>query len=228
MATLPTLAVFRSRAVVIAGIADVVLGVCLVGAGAVVASRNAGRGALSLAVILVALGAMGLMSGIGRAACRLEIQADRVRWRWSYGWHEVALRDLEGAALVEKGSPASGAAWSGFLGGSFTGVLLWWLAELAYSVFSNEPMLGPLDLVLMQQHGEPIEVKAISSWSSRVSQSEANQALDALRTVIHTSAPPTVQSRQLLHDAWETPGSEGYSGPMATQLIGWETPGQRP
>ena len=203
----------------VAGTFDLVLGLGLLGLGAAVAGRGGNRDALPLGLVFVLVGALLVIGGLGRLTARLEVRVDRLRWRWSFGSHEVPLQELEDAALVEKGSPAWGGSWAGFLGGGllgvgFFGVFLWWLAELAHSVVGSEPTLGGLDLVVMKRRGGPVEVKPISVWSTRSSNSQANQALDAVKTAIamctSPESEPVPHSRQLLHDEWEPtdPGEE--------------------
>jgi hypothetical protein len=204
MASIPVLGAFRSRAVVVSGVVDMVIGVGALGIGASVAAGTT-KNALPLALLLLLVGAYLVISGLGRVTARLEVCSDRVRWRWSFSWHELELRELEDAALVEKGSPASGASWSGYLAGGFTWVFIWWIGELVYSVFSNEPSLGPVELVLIPRHGTPEEVRPITAWSSRQSHSQAKKALDAVRSAIMITAPAPAQNWHLLHDEWESP-----------------------
>jgi hypothetical protein len=215
MSSPPVLAVFRSRAVVVAGRVDVAFGLGALAVGSVIASRR-DRPSLFLGMAIVFVGVLLFAGGLGRVTARLEICADRMRW-WYFGRHEIPLQDLVDAALVEKGAPASGAAWAAYLPGGLPGVLTWWLGELAYSGFSNEPSLGPVELVAMQRHGVPVEVRAIGAWSTRASHSEANRAVQALKTAIAAAAPPTRASRQLLHDGWEEPRPGGPTSPEAKQ-----------
>ena len=138
-----------------------------------------------------------------------------MRWRWYFAWHEVELGELEDAALVEKGSRASGASWSGFLGGGFVSVFIWWIGELVWSVFSNEPSIGRVELVVIPRHGSPVEVRPISAWSTRSSHSQANQALDAVKSAIVAGAPAPAQNWQLLHDQWEPHEPEQSAPPSS-------------
>jgi hypothetical protein len=217
MASPPVLGVFRSRAVVVAGALDLVIGLVVLGIGVAVAGRDADRSALPIGLLVVLVGGYLVISGLGRVVARVELCSDRFRWKWNFSWHEVALRDVRDAALVEKGSPSSGASWAGFLGGGFIGVFIWWFGELVYSFFSNEPSLGPLELVVIRRHGDPLEVRPISAWSSRSSHSEANQALSALKSAIAIGDPPPAQAQdwELLHDQWESPGSEQPAPPTS-------------
>ena len=214
----------------VAGTLDVVLGLGFLGLGAAVAGRGDNRDALPLGLVFVLVGVLLMIGGLGRLTARLEVRADRLRWRWSFGSHEVPLHELEDAALVEKGSPAWGASWAGFLGGGllgvgFFGVFLWWLAELADSVVSSEPTLGGLDLVVMKRRGGPVEVKPISAWSTRSSHSQATKALEAVKVAIESCAStvaesPASQSWRLLHDEWESPEPGAQVPPTTIQPPG--------
>jgi hypothetical protein len=196
--------VFRSRAVSVAGIVDVVAGGCVLIVGLVVVIGRANRDALPLGVAISVVGLILALTGLGRMAARLEVTATTVVWTWAFSRHELPLSELEDAALVEKGSPASGASWAGFLGGGFLGVLAWWLVELVAAFVSSEPSIGAYDLVVYKHHGAPVEMKPISSWSTRSSHSQADQALQAVRAAITASARLTTQPqhlRILQHDA---------------------------
>ena len=109
--------VFRSRAVRTAGWVDLAIGlvVVLVGAGLVLSGGIRSRIPLGVAAVIVGLALA--LSGLARATARIEISRTQLTWTWSFSRRSLALEDLDDAALVEKGSPASGAAWSGFLAG---------------------------------------------------------------------------------------------------------------
>ena len=214
MASIPVLGSFRSRAVVVAGTADIVIGVGALGIGASIAAGNS-KNALPLGLLVLLVGAYLMISGLGRVTARLEVCSDRVRWRWYFSWHAVELREIEDAALVEKGSTASGASWSGFLGGGFVSVFIWWVGELVCSVFGNEPSIGSVELVVIRHHGSPVEVRPISVWSTRSSHSQANQALDAVKSAIEVGPSAPAQNWQLLHDQWESPEPEQSAPPSS-------------
>lgn len=189
----------------VAGFLDLVLGlaVLVVGIGLVVGRDN--RDAVPLGLTFCVVGALLVVSGLGRVTARLDVHPDTVTWRWNFSQHQIPLTDLEGAALVEKGSPAPGASWAGFLGGGFSSVLAWWLVDVAHGFFDSEPSLGPLDLVVIRHHGGSVEIKAISAWSTSASHSQANEALRVLDAAIGSSGhPPEQGPRILLHDEWET------------------------
>ena len=222
MAPVPVLGVFRSRAVVVAGTVDVVIGLVALGIGADLAGGHADRSALPFGLLLVLIGGFLAIGGVGRVSARLELCSDRVRWRWYFAWHEILLGDLDDAALVEKGSPASGASWAGFLGGGFISVLIWWFGERVYAVLSSEPSLGRVELVLTKRHSAPVEVRPISAWSTRSSHSKANQALAAIKAAIvacdsTASTEQPAQSWQLLHDEWESPTAQPEAPPTSVQ-----------
>jgi hypothetical protein len=163
------------------------------------------REALPLGLAISVVGLTVLLTGLGRMTARLEVTETSVDWTWALSKHEVPLIELEDAALVEKGSPASGASWAGFLGGGFLSVLVWWLVELVASFVTGEPSLGAFDLVVVKQHGAPIEVKTISSWSTSHSHSQANEALQVVKAAIASTPRQVPQSPGILrHDAWES------------------------
>jgi hypothetical protein len=157
-----------------------------------------------LAIAVVAL--IVILTGLGQMTARLEITGTSVAWTWYFSRHEVPLAELEDAALVEKGSPASGASWAGFLGGGFPSVLVWWLGEGVVAFVSSEPTLGPRDLVVIRHHGGPTEIKPISAWSTRSSHSQANEALHAVQAAIAAANPQSGGPRILRHDAWDPAG----------------------
>lgn len=200
--------VFRARAVLIAGFVDFTLGLALLVVGLSVMEWRGNHGALPIGLAISLVGLILLLTGFSRVTSRLEVTETSLVWTWGFSRHEVGLSELEDAALVEKGSPASGASWAGFLGGGFLLVLVWWLVELITAFVGSEPSLGALDLVVMKHHGSPIEIKPISAWSTRSSHSQANVALQAVQLAIASSARPSAAHRlQILqHDAWEPSG----------------------
>lgn len=200
--------VFRARAVLIAGFVNVSLGLALLVVGLTVMVWLGNRSALPIGLAISLIGLILLVTGFGRMTSRLEVTETSLVWTWGFSKHEVGLSELEDAALVEKGSPASGASWAGFLGGGFLSALVWWLVELIGAFVGSGPSLGALDLVVMKHHGSPIEVKSISTWSTRSSHSQANVALQAVQVAIASSERPSAAHHlQILqHDAWDSPG----------------------
>ena len=89
---------FRSRAVRVAGVVDLVVGVVLV-AGGVAVALPAHRlpGGLAVGV----LGVLLVLSGLSRTTARMELTRTRVTWYWSFSWSHLDLADLDDAALVE-------------------------------------------------------------------------------------------------------------------------------
>src|SRR5665213_2425916 len=180
--------VFRSRAARVAGIIDFVVGLIVVLAGSGLAVQGGNRNALPLGLAICLVGLIVLLSGLSRMTARMEISKTHLTWTWSFSKQTLALEDLDDAALVVKGAPASGAAWAGFLGGGFVGVLAWWLFDLCWAFFNSEPSLGSVELIAVKHYGGPVPIKPIGAWSTRPSHSEAAQALDSLKTAIASSS----------------------------------------
>jgi len=197
--------VLRARAVFVAGIVDFTVGIAVLVVGLGLVAWRGNRDALPLGLAIVVVSFILVLTGLGRMTARLEITQRCVVWTWAFSRHEVPLAELEDAALVEKGSPASGSSWAGFLGGGFLSVLIWWLVELVAGFGGSEPSLGAFDLVLIKHHGAPVEVKTISSWSTGHSHSQANETLQVVKTAI-TSFPRQASQdpRILRHDLWES------------------------
>jgi hypothetical protein len=199
--------VFRSRAVRTAGIIDFVVGLIVVFAGVGLAVLGAIHNALPLGLAIGIVGLILLLSGLSRMTARMEISKTHLTWTWSFSRQTLVLEGLDDAALVEKGAPASGAAWAGFLGGGYAGVLAWWLFDVCGTFFNNEPSLGSVELIAVKRYGGPVPIKPIGAWSTRSSHSEANQALHCLQAAIASSSRrnPAVP-RILRTDAWEQLG----------------------
>jgi hypothetical protein len=198
--------VFRTRAVVVAGLVDVVAGTAMLGTGIWLAWWRGGRDGLPLGLALAVVGSFILLSGVGRVTSRMELGGTHVAWRWAFSRFDVALNDLVDAAVVEKGSPTSGASWAGFLGGGPFGALVWWLMGLAAALLSSEPSLGAFELVVIKQYGGAVPVKPISTWSNRTSHSQANDAARAVKKAIDSSRQgtrPAPQPASLRYDAWD-------------------------
>ncbi len=158
---------------------------------------------LTMAVVGVVL----LLSGLGRMTARLEVTGSGVVWVWAFARHELAFEELVDASLVEKGSPASGGASAGLLGGGLLGAAAWWAFDAVLAFVTSEPTVGSFDLVLVKRYGGPVEVRSISAWSTRASHSQANAALEALKTAITERSRSTPHRFSTLRDdAWELPG----------------------
>jgi hypothetical protein len=196
--------VFRSRAVKVAGIIDFVVGVIVLLAGLGVAVLGGVHRALPLGLATCVVGVILVPTGLGRMTARMEITKTHLIWTWSFSKQMLALEDLDDAALVEKGAPASGASWAGFMGGGLAGVLAWWLFDVGVAFFTSEPSLGSVELIAVKHYGGPVPIKPIGAWSSRPSHSDANQALQCLKSAIASSArrKPTAAS-VLSIDAWD-------------------------
>ena len=201
--------VFRSRAVRVAGIIDFVVGfiVILVGSGLAVWGGN--RNALPIGLTICIVGLIVLITGLSRVSARMEISKTHVTWTWSFSKQTLALVDLDDAALVVKGAPASGAAWSGFLGGGYIGVLALWLFDGFRAFLSSEPSLGSVELVVIKRYGGQVPIKPVGAWSTQPARSEAAQALDSLKIAIASSSRRRpVVSRNLRTDAWDELGEQ--------------------
>jgi hypothetical protein len=196
--------VLRTRAVLVAGVIDFTVGIAVLVASLGLLAWRGNRDALPLGLAIFVAGFILVLTGLGRMTARLEVTQSCVVSTWAFSRHEVALTELEDAALVEKGSPASGASLAGFLGGGFLFALVWWVVELVAALVGSQPSLGAFDLILIKRHGAPVEVKAISSWSTRHSHSQANEALRAVKAAITASTRQAPQDPRILrHDAWE-------------------------
>ncbi len=158
----------------------------------------------------MALGVVGLIflvTGLGRMTARMEVGPTEVRWTWSFATERLALDELVDCALVEKGSPAAGGAWVGFLGGGIFMVLVWWLVDVVSALVRSAPSLGSLELVAVKRYGGPVTIKPISAWSTPSSHSQVTEALVALQTAIDAVARPTPRELPILrNDAWGPTG----------------------
>ena len=153
------------------------------------------------------VGLIALLSGLSRMTARMEISKAQLTWTWSFSKQTLALEDIDDASLVVKGAPASGAAWSGFLGGGFFGVLAWWLFDVFWAFFKSEPSLGSVELIVIKHYGGPVPIKPIGAWSTKPSHSEAAEALDSLKTAIASSSRRQQKSSRILRtDAWDQSG----------------------
>lgn len=199
--------VFKSRAVVVAGLVDVVAGLAVLAFGVGAAALGHSGVALPLGLTMAVVGVVLLLSGLGRMTARLEVTGSGVVWVWAFARHELAFEELVDASLVEKGSPASGGASAGLLGGGLLGAAAWWAFDAVLAFVTSEPTVGSFDLVLVKRYGGPVEVRSISAWSTRASHSQANAALEALKTAITERSRSTPHRFSTLRDdAWELPG----------------------
>ena len=202
-----TIRSYRSRAVLVAGCVDLAVGLCalLVGIDLAASSSSGSARPVGLAICILSVVLIG--SGVGRMRARIELEPTTPRWTWAFSTHELPLDGLMDAALIEKGAPASGAAWAGFPGGGFPVVLAWWLVDTVSSVVRSGPSLGSLELVVISRHGGPVAIPAISAWSTPSAHARVDQVLESVQAAISSSArttPPGPPS--LLHDDWEQPG----------------------
>ncbi len=191
--------VFRTRAVVYSGLADLALGLVVLAGGIALAAFDAARTAVPIGLGAIVLGVTIALTGLGRALSRLEIHPTTVVWTWWFSRHEVALADLEMAALVEPGSPTSGGEWAAFLPGGLLAVVAWWLYGLVVSVVRAEPTLGSHALFLVRRYGPPERVEPIGSFAFSTKGTTAAAAQQAIqlaidRCHIHSTPADEVES----------------------------------
>jgi hypothetical protein len=160
------------------------LGLIAVGAAVVVALRVGRPDGLPLGLLLGLIGVYFAFSGAGRMAAWFEVSQDAIRWTWSFSRHELRVTDLVDAALVEKGAPAPGGEWAGFIGGGFDGVIAWWLLGLGHSVLQTSPAMGSRVLMVLRVHGGPVHIPVIGTWGTAASHTEASLALAAVQEAI--------------------------------------------
>jgi hypothetical protein len=182
------------------GSINAAIGFAIVVLAVVVAVMGHGGSALPLGIAILIFGVLFLQHGLSRMTARMEVTRTTVSWTWSFSRHEVAIDDLADAALVEKGSPAAGGAWAGFLGGGIMAVVALWLYETVTSLVRTAPTLGSFELVLIKRYGGPVEVSPISAWSTPAALAQANDALVAVQTAIAGSDRPKSRRLPILRD----------------------------
>ena len=84
----------RTRAVVVSGVADLVLGLAVLAGAVVVGTRS-----LTLAAAAGILGLAFVLGAIGRLSAWVEVHPDRVAWTWGFARHEVAYDDVVDVTL---------------------------------------------------------------------------------------------------------------------------------
>ena len=93
---------FRTRAVVVAGAADLVLGLTVLALAGSLGPRDP-----ALAAAMGVVGLLGVYAAAGRLAARVEVRPDRVVWRWEFTRREVPYDEVVDVALARSG-PAPG------------------------------------------------------------------------------------------------------------------------
>jgi hypothetical protein len=176
--------VFRTRAVLISGLLDLVVGLGIVGAGASLFAgiHDANRTAPAFAVGLIGFVVAAL--GVSRMTARLEVRHDKLVWTWAFSRHEMPLDSLTEASLVEPGSLASGGESATFVSGGLVAVAAWWLLDQIGSVFNAAPTLGARTLIVLRHHGGPIRIPSIGSFSREPGSSQAFAAQQAVQSAI--------------------------------------------
>ena len=199
--------VFRTRAVVWSGIADLGLGLLVVAGGSALAVLGSGRAGLPMGIAIILIGLTIATAGVGRAASRLEVYSNKVAWTWWFSRHQVALEDLESAALVEPGAPDAGDEWSAFIPGSVWGIFplggllavaAWWIYGLVLSMMRAEPTLGSHALFLVRRYGPPERVEPIGSFAFSTTGTTASAAQRAIQLAIdhlHRASSPEQPSQ---------------------------------
>ena len=180
--------VYRSRAVTVSGWVDATVGLALVLAGSAMSvSGRADSGKLVLGLAVLAIGLLLGGAGLGRILARLEVHETKIVWTWAFAKHEHSLEDLTEAALVEPGSPSSGAGASGaaFLIPLGLGIIgLFALIGKGVSVFKAGPTLGTHTLIVIRRFGAPVAIRAIGTFAFRPEQSSAAVAAQAVQAAI--------------------------------------------
>ncbi|MDE3086070.1 MAG: hypothetical protein KGJ77_04825 [Acidobacteriota bacterium] len=93
---------FRTRAVVWAGAADLVLGLTVLALAGLLGPRDP-----ALAAAVGVVGLLGVYAAAGRLAARVEVRPDRVVWTWDFTRREVPYDEVVDVAL-ERTGPAPG------------------------------------------------------------------------------------------------------------------------
>lgn len=130
---------------------DLVVGLALVAAAAVIFAGERISQTLAVGFALVVLGLMIGGTGVGRILARLEVQPTRLVWTWGFSRHEVDLAEITEAALVEPGVAHPGGAFGGLLGGGLIAVAIWWVVGVVGSMFRAGPTLGTLTLIVLRK-----------------------------------------------------------------------------
>jgi hypothetical protein len=173
--------------------ADLGLGLLVVAGGSALAVLGSGRAVLPMGIAIILIGLTIATAGLGRAVSRLEVYSNEVVWTWWFSRHQVALADLESAALVEPGEPDAGDEWSAFIPGSVWGVFplggllavaAWWLYGLVLSMMRAEPTLGSHALFLVRRYGPPERVEPIGSFAFSTTRTTASAAQRAIQLAI--------------------------------------------
>jgi hypothetical protein len=181
------------------------LGLVLIAGGSVTAALSTGGAALPVGLALIVIGVTIAATGFGRALSHLEVHSTKLVWTWWFSRHEIALEDVESAALVEPGSPNSGGEWGAFVAGSVGGlfpvgglvvVAAWWLYGLALSTMRAEPTLGSHALFIVRHYGPPERVEPIGTFAfspAKTTAARAQRAIQAAIDQLHKSQEPAAE-----------------------------------
>lgn len=184
----PTTGTFHVGSIRSVGMVGLVVATAVLAAGTGMAAMVHQRWALPIGIAVAVVGLLIGVSSLGRATARLEVHVGHLRWRWGLAAHTVDLGDLEDAALVEKGSPASGSAWAGFLAGGVDWVFFWWFFDWATGLLRSDPVAGTSVLVVVKRYGGPVPIPAIGGWPSGKSQRECSEALLVVQSAIRAAS----------------------------------------
>ncbi len=183
----PESQVFRTRAVVISGFVDLVVGLLIACVGIVIFAGTDSSNRRGIAGAIGFLGLLLVLSGTGRIAAKLEVHPDKVVWWWSFSKHHHSLADLTEACLVEPGNPSSGGVWTAFIGGGLLAVGAWWLLAVAYSMYKAEPTLGTRTLVIVPRVGAAVRIRPIGTFATGLGSPQAFAAQQATEEAIRQS-----------------------------------------
>ena len=184
---------FRSRAVFVGGLVELV--VCgAITAGAVVwILVRTGPTALPAGLAVGIAASIGALSGLSRMTARLVVGEDSITWTWWFSRHELAFVDLSGAMLAEKGSPTAGGPPYAVYPGGLIALALWLVIESIATFSTIDPVSGSCVLMVTKVHGDPVVVRAVGSWATRVRHSQVTEALEAVQAGIDS---PRNRARQ--------------------------------
>lgn len=181
--------VFRTRAVLISGFIDLVIGLALIGTGIGIAAASHSSTTRALCLAIGIAGLFVVFTGAGRLAAKLEVHPDKLIWWWGFARHERPTAGLEEASLVEPGMPTTGAAWETLIAGGFPAIFIWWLLSIVYTTSKSNPTLGTRQLELIPHFGVPIRVRVIGTFATGLGSAQPRSAQLAVEQAIGAANP---------------------------------------